>query len=155
MSIQLHPIGTVSNGHDQKPPGGWSGVISQATIRRKYETALSGLEDFSHIMVLFWLHRVARHDRTRALVHPMGKQHLPLVGVFSTHSPVRPNPIAVTVCELIQREGTVLTVRGLDALDGTPILDIKSFSSGGVPGTTRQPAWMDEVLNSSRDSRDD
>ena len=87
--------------------------------------ALDGLEKFSHIIVLYWMHRTAGQASVK--VHPQGNQKLPLVGVFATRSSKRPNPIGKTTVKLIQRQGNILKVEGLDAIDGTPVLDIKPY----------------------------
>jgi tRNA-Thr(GGU) m(6)t(6)A37 methyltransferase TsaA len=83
---------------------------------------LSGLEAGQQIMVIFYFHRSEGYD---LLQHPRGDQSRPLHGVFALRSPRRPNPIGVTVAELVSIEGNVLHVRGLDAIDGTPVLDLK------------------------------
>ncbi len=148
--MNLKIIGRVRNEHSDKPEGGWKDVISRIHIRAPYAEALRGLDEFSHIMVLCWFDRVTEEDRiSRSTVHPMGKKHIPKVGVFATHSPVRPNPIATTVCRLLQMEKTTLTVRGLDAYDGTPVVDIKSWTPVSLPKDTQHPAWIDEISSSS------
>jgi tRNA-Thr(GGU) m(6)t(6)A37 methyltransferase TsaA len=93
-------------------------------MKRQYVGGLKGLEDFSHIIVLFFL---SRSKGIGMQVHPKGRTDLPLVGMFATRSPRRPNPIAMTICRLLKRKGGRLTVRGLDAIDGTPVIDIKPY----------------------------
>lgn len=92
--------------------------------------ALEGIEDFSHVMVLYWPHLVPEERRTLRQVHPMGRKDLPKRGIFATCSPARPNPVLVSVVPLLKREGNVLQVRGLEAVDGSPIIDIKPFVQG-------------------------
>jgi len=147
MQIDIKSIGCVCNEYHSRPDEGWKDVVSTVQLDRQYADALYGLDEFSHIMVLFWLHQVEKQSKTRSRVHPMGKEHLPRVGVFATHSPARPNPIAVTVCRLLEIKGTALTVRGLDAYNQTPVLDIKSFTGGEVSGRTYRPAWVDGLKN--------
>ncbi len=146
MKYEIAPIGYVHNDRHQRPEEGWADIISYIHVCEEYAPALSGIEEFSHIMVIFWFDRVPKEDRKRPRVHPMGNKRLPEVGVFATHSPVRPNPIGVTVCQLVRREETSLKVKGLDALHMTPVLDLKSFVSRNVPRETQSPGWMDEML---------
>jgi len=89
--------------------------------------ALDGIDGFSHILIIFYLHKVGEERRSRLKVHPQGRKELPLTGVFATRSPVRPNPIGVTVVKLLERRENVLKVLGLDAYDGTPVLDVKPY----------------------------
>ncbi len=148
MNLTLTPVGRVLNDHTQKPETGWNDIISELIIKEKYRKALSGIEEFSHITVLFWLDQTAAGESLT--VNPMGKKHLPQVGVFATHSPSRPNPIGITVCRLLSREGCLLKVRGLDAYNDTPILDIKSYTSISAPQSFAHPDWIDEIVSEEK-----
>ncbi len=143
--ITLTPIGVVRNKSRQPSWGEAMGrhtwqeraarmdaqrqSVSEIIVNKEYADALDGIEEFSHLTVIFWAHLVPpeRRDATRR-VHPMGNEDFPLVGVFATHSPVRPNPILITVARLLERNGNILRVSGLDALDGSPVLDIKPYA---------------------------
>jgi|Deesub1362B_J571_1020462.scaffolds.fasta_scaffold09068_4 tRNA-Thr(GGU) m(6)t(6)A37 methyltransferase TsaA len=103
-------------------------LISEIIIDERLDGILDGIEDFSHILVLYWPHRLPHEKRDLIKVHPMGRKDLPLVGVFATCSPARPNPILVTAVRLIKRDHNVLKVQGLEAIDGSPVLDIKPYS---------------------------
>lgn len=107
----------------------WKGQASLAelVIDPSLRGILEGIEDFSHLVVLYWAHEVPSESRSITRVHPRGRKELPLVGVFATLSPARPNNICVTVVRLVGRDGNVLTVEGLDALEGSPIIDIKPY----------------------------
>jgi tRNA-Thr(GGU) m(6)t(6)A37 methyltransferase TsaA len=105
------------------------------------EEALKGVEDFSHIVVLYYMHHMTP-GQFPYKVHPRGRQDLPLVGLFATRHYSRPNSIGMTTVRLLGREGLVLWVQGLDAFDGTPVLDIKPFSSYDYPTDTRVPDWV-------------
>jgi len=94
-------------------------------INKEYSDCLDGIEDFSHIVVLFWTHKVSDNARQIKKVHPAGLKQMPIKGIFATRSPVRPNPICKTTVKLIERKGTTLIVEGLDAIDNTPVVDIK------------------------------
>ena len=122
--LVLHPIGVVCSPIREPENRDWNEIVSEIRLDRKWIKALKGLKDFSHLIVLFWLSRSHGVD---LLVHPRRRKDLPLVGMFSTRSPHRPNPIAVTVCRLLRQRGTRLTVKGLDAIDGTAVLDIKPY----------------------------
>jgi len=102
-------------------------LISELIINPGLDGILDGLEDFSHILVLYWPHLVPPEGRTLTKVHPIGRKDLPLVGVFSTCSPARPNPILVTAVRLLERNENVLKVQGLEAIDGSPIIDLKPY----------------------------
>jgi tRNA-Thr(GGU) m(6)t(6)A37 methyltransferase TsaA len=115
--------------------------ISQIVLHSELAEALDGIEDFSHLFVLFWLHEISDEQRKTLKVHPRGRRDLPLLGVFATRTMLRPNPVGLTLVELVNVEGNVLTVRGLDAFDGTPVLDIKPFDSWDNAETARVPKW--------------
>ncbi len=118
------PIGVVRSAYREPENRDWDKVVSEIHIDPKWIKGLKGLEDFSHIIVLFHL---SRAHGVNLLVHPKRRMDLPLVGMFSTRSPHRPNPIGLTICRLLKRRGTRLTVKGLDAIDGTPVIDIKPY----------------------------
>lgn len=115
--------------------------ISQIIVNRKLAEALEGIEEFSHLFVLFWLNELSSEQRKTLKVHPRGRKDLPLLGVFATRTMLRPNPIGLTLVELIKTEGNVLTVRGLDAFDETPVLDIKPFDSWDIAKKAKVPQW--------------
>ncbi len=115
--------------------------LSQIVVRKKLAEALDGIEGFSHLFVLFWLSEISLSQRQTLKVHPRGRRDLPLVGVFAVRTNLRPNPIGLTLVELVKCEGSVLTVRGLDAFDGTPILDIKPFDFWDTATNAKVPSW--------------
>lgn len=104
-------------------------LISELHMDPELEGILDGLEDFSHILVLYWAHCISPQSRKLTRVHPMGLKDLPLVGIFATRSPSRPNPVLLTAVRLLERKGNVLKVQGLDAVDGSPIIDIKPYTT--------------------------
>ncbi len=121
-------------------------TVSRLVVRPAYEELLEGIEDFSHILVLFWPHRVAPERRELKKVHPMGRRDLPLRGIFATCSPARPNPVLITAVELVGREKNVLLVKGLEAIDETPIIDIKPYSRNyHLVDNPRSPEWMQRL----------
>ena len=138
--IVLRPIGHVSNGIDAPMEKGWEEVISELVLDPGLEEAAEGLEQFSHIIVVFWMHQVSREKGVPTKVHPRRREDLPLVGLFATRAPSRPNPLGISVVRLLERRGNVLKVKGLDAINGTPIIDIKSYFPRDEAGVT-VPPW--------------
>ena len=141
--ITLRPIGFVRNEIKQPMREGWEKVISEVVVNESLSEALDGLEEFSHIIVIYWMHRIDTTGKRPTKVHPMGRGELPLVGLFATRSPNRPNPIGKSTVKLLQRQGNTLKVEGLDALDGTPVLDIKPY----IPrydsvANSKVPPWV-------------
>jgi tRNA-Thr(GGU) m(6)t(6)A37 methyltransferase TsaA len=115
--------------------------ISQIVLHKELIDALKGIEDYSHLFVLFWLNQISNKQRKTLKVHPRGRQDLPLLGIFATRTNLRPNPIGLTLVELVKAEDNVLTVRGLDTFNGTPVLDIKPFDSWDTAKDAKMPQW--------------
>jgi len=140
----LKPIGTVRNGIEERPNDGdwWSELVSEIEIEPSLKEALDGLEEFSHIMVFFWMHRLTQVDQPLK-VRPMGKKDNPLTGVLATRTPWRPNRIGITTVKLLECRGNILKVKGLDALDGSPVIDIKPYIPIAEPMTdVGVPRWI-------------
>ena len=138
--IVLTPIGVVQTtavGDEVKDKNRTSQII----INNELTEALNGVDGFSHMFVLFWLHQIPNEKRQIMKVHPRGRKDMPLLGVFATRTMLRPNPIGLTLVELIKVENNVLTVRGLDAYNGTPVLDIKPFDTWDTAKTPKMPQW--------------
>jgi len=150
VGIVMKPVGFVKTeavGDEVKDKN----RISQIIIHAEFAEALDGIEEFSHLFVLFWLNQVSRENK-RLKVHPRGRKDLPLLGVFATRTMLRPNPIGLTLVELVKVEGNVLTVRGLDALDGTPVLDIKPFDPWDTAKDAKVPRWWTKLKNEKTQS---
>lgn len=138
--IELEPIGFVKTkavGKEVRDRGS----ISEIVFREELAEALEGVEDFSHVFVIFWMHELPREERRKMKVHPRGRKDMPLLGVFATRTPHRPNPLGLTLVEVLSVESNVVTVRGLDAFDGTPVLDMKPFDYMDTTGDARVPEW--------------
>lgn len=112
-------------------------------IQPELEELLDGVEEYSHLMVLYWPHLLDPAKTQQRKIHPMGRSELPLCGVFATRTPGRPNPVLVTVVKLLERKGNVLRVQGLEAVDGSPLIDIKPHvgQDWAAAGEARMPAW--------------
>jgi tRNA-Thr(GGU) m(6)t(6)A37 methyltransferase TsaA len=121
-------VGVVRNGINQMSTGNWAAAESRIELNAELAPGLQGLADFSHAVVVFHLDQIPPFDKVKQLLRqPRGMEHLPPVGVFAQRTKFRPNPIGVTPVKLISIQNNVLTVSGLDAMDGTPVLDIKPF----------------------------
>jgi tRNA-Thr(GGU) m(6)t(6)A37 methyltransferase TsaA len=146
MRYNSRPVGIVSN--EIKQPGrfNFDNTVSTIVLLPKFTRALDGIEEFSHIVVIFWLHRIKRIERTILKTHPRRDFSLPLTGIFATRSPARPNPIAVSTVKLLGVNANIITVIGLDAVDGTPVLDIKPYLPEAFsPAEVKLPAWTSVV----------
>lgn len=153
--IAFSPIGTVHNAVAAPDKVRWEEIISRVEIAEELQPALDGIEEFSHIVIIYAFDRQPPGPLPLR-VHPERRADLPLVGVLATRSPRRPNPIGVTTVELLERAGNVLTVRGLDALDGTPVLDIKPYLvRGDRIAEARTPAWLQRLWARHDEERGD
>jgi tRNA-Thr(GGU) m(6)t(6)A37 methyltransferase TsaA len=140
--IRLKVIGRVRNSVREMKREGWESVVSEVVLKPRYEEALEGVEDYSHLLILFWMNRVQKGRRGMKKVHPKSRQDLPLVGIFATRTQYRPNPLGLTLVKLLRRKKNILRVRGLDAVNGTPVIDIKPISPlHEFPRDARVPGW--------------
>ena len=143
-TMTIKAIGIVRNDVERTPEeqDWWAGLVSEIVIAPSLTEALDGLEGFSHIMVLYWMHLIAA-DEMPLKVHPMGRQEVPLQGIFATRTPNRPNRIGKATVKLLQRQGNILMVKGLDALNGTPVIDIKPYLPGyDSVADAEVPQWI-------------
>jgi len=139
--IRFRPIGRVRcNFSEEEIKTKRSSIVSEIIIDPKYVTALDGLESYSHLFVIFYMHKVSLKETTLK-VHPRGRTDVEKVGVFATRSRNRPNPIGLAVVKLLEKRGNSLRVRALDALDRTPVLDIKPYDLIDVQKNVRVPKW--------------
>jgi tRNA-Thr(GGU) m(6)t(6)A37 methyltransferase TsaA len=119
--IQIDPVGSVRKS---------SGVSSVLHVEPRYQEAMDGLNAGDEIQVLYWMHKLTNDHRRMLKVHPRGDRSRPLRGVFALRSPMRPNPIGVSVVRIQQVKGREITVLSLDAEDGSPLIDIKAAPAG-------------------------
>lgn len=137
----MQPIGIVKNDvPDEEVPRRRAEMISQIIIDDQWADALTGIEEYSHIFILFWMHKKP-DTPVEQLIHPRGDKDLPLSGVLATRVRNRPNPIGMAVAELLSRDGNKLTVKRLDAYDGTPILDLKPYDDYDAVKSIQVPEW--------------
>ncbi len=137
MTISIRPVGIVRNKEKGQHFGGWSKTVSDIVVNKRLTPALDGLEDYSHAVIVYWMHEVKKHVIKH---HPQGTA--PLVGIFACRCQGRPNPIGVSAVKILKRRKNVLTVKGLDAINGTPVLDIKPYTPQyDLVNNAKVPEW--------------
>jgi len=149
MGLNIEPIGRVVGGRDEPTDDDWGAVESTIVLDGALldADATLCLEDFSHLEVVYLFHLVDEADVTRGARHPRGNPDWPQVGILAQRAKGRPNRIGVSRCELVEVDGFKLRVRGLDAVDGTPVLDVKPFMVEFAPrGPVFQPEWASELM---------
>jgi tRNA-Thr(GGU) m(6)t(6)A37 methyltransferase TsaA len=144
----IEPIGVIQAARAQADDDYWGGQVSCITLNDAFnEDALAGLSEFSHAEILFVFHGVDPAKIVRGARHPRGNPEWPAVGIFAQRGKNRPNRIGSTICNIVRCEGRRLFVAELDAIDGTPVIDIKPVMSEFLPRTiVRQPQWSHELL---------
>jgi tRNA (adenine37-N6)-methyltransferase len=144
----ITPVGVVHSARAEPVDDGWDAVPAAIEISAALPAeCLEGIDTFSHLEVLYLFHKVDEAAIERGARHPRGNPAWPRVGIFAQRGKDRPNRIGSTIVRLLGREGRTLRVEGLDAVDGTPVLDIKPVFAEYLPrGEVRQPAWSHEVM---------
>jgi len=148
-SFTLTPVATVRGGRAEATDDDWGKSRARLVLSNEIpEDALAGLTDFSHVEIIFVFDQVTDDRIVSGARHPRGRKDWPLVGIFAQRGKNRPNRLGVTVCSIVAVEGREVVVEGLDAIDGTPVLDIKPVLSGFLPrGEVREPAWAREIMD--------
>lgn len=140
-------IGTVYNAVKEPTDQGWGSVVSEIVLDESLTDGLDGIEQFSHLLVLFWMHRAAEAEPVRMRRRPQGRTDMPEVGIFAQRARHRPNPVGVTAVKLLGREKNRLRVEGLDAIHGTPVLDIKPYVPAyDTVASPRVPEWISRLM---------
>jgi len=150
-SITLVPIGIVHSTRAENEDDNWDTESPSVELDASQfsSRALAGLSDFSHVEIFFYMDRVSSGEVERGSRHPRGNPDWPQVGIFAQRAKGRPNLIGSTICKVLRVEGLSLHVEGLDAIDGTPVLDIKPWvKEFGPRGTVFQPRWISELMRS-------
>jgi tRNA-Thr(GGU) m(6)t(6)A37 methyltransferase TsaA len=150
VSIEISPIGYVRGGRTEPIDDNWGDV--EATIELDAlqfdPDVTAGLDAFSHVDVVYVFHLVDESKVETRARHPRNNKDWPLVGIFAQRAKGRPNRLGVTTCEIVSVEGLSVTVRGLDAIDGTPVVDLKPYMHEFAPRTdVREPAWAQELMS--------
>ena len=147
MNIVLQPVAFVKNGRMELSDDFWGTVISEIELAPGIPAeAFNGIDDFSHLEIIFYFDK---SDKSEIVFsgHPRGNKEWPHTGIFAQRKKDRPNALGLTIAELVKREGNKIWVKFLDAIDGTPIVDIKPVLKEFLPnGEIRQPAWSNELM---------
>jgi len=149
MTTNVEPIGHVEAAREQLDDDRWGGEEACIVLSDRFTPdAFKGIEDFSHVEVLFLFHRVDPTEVVFGSRHPRGNADWPSVGIFAQRAKNRPNRIGSTICRVLRADGCRLTVAELDAVRGTPVLDIKPVMAEFLPRTAvRQPFWARELMS--------
>lgn len=149
LSFEITPIGTVQNERtDVQHTDNWGAVRSTITIDERFgDACLQGLDGFSHVEILFVFDQFPDHGDYREPRPNRGRSDLPPVGVFAGRGPRRPNRIGVTCCAIESVHGRELTVVGLDAVSGTPVIDVKPVMAEFLPTNVEQPEWVSRLMS--------
>lgn len=147
MKVELNSIGVVHNSVENKKDMNWGNDVSQIIIDEQFERGLIGLSDFSHIIVVYYLDKANFNIEKHLVRKPQGREDMPMVGILSQRAKDRPNPIGITSVELINIKENVITVKGLDAINNTPILDIKPYyPMYDCKNNAIVPKWVDNLM---------
>lgn len=149
MKIELQSIGTVRGGREEVVNDDWGNIeaVIELDPDQFEPEATASLDQFSHIVVVFHFDKVDRSTIEWGARHPRNNKDWPLVGIFAQRGKNRPNLVGVTTCDLVKVDGRKIHVRGLDAVDGTPVIDIKPYMTGFEPrGDIREPVWSKELM---------
>ncbi len=150
--ITMKPIGHVMTdaiGDEVKDRSRTAEII----VSPEFVPALDGVAEYSHLYILFWMSEIPEEKRLMLKVHPRGREDLPLMGAFAVRTNLRPNPIGLTLVEFVTIKGNILTVRGLDAFNGTPVLDIKPYDNWDIAQNIRVPGWWKKLNEENKRER--
>ena len=143
-TIKIKPLGRAKNKVSQPTLPGWKDVKTEIVIDKKYVKGLDGIEGYSHIIVVYWMDK---ETECHLKHHPQGRKDVPYGGVFACRCPQRPNRIAISTVKLLSRKKNSIKVKGLDILDGTPILDIKPYTPNyDLVKKAVVPAWVKRLI---------
>jgi tRNA-Thr(GGU) m(6)t(6)A37 methyltransferase TsaA len=147
--MKIEAIATVHSPRIEPIDDHWGKIVSTIELDATLfaPEALEGLNTFSHLEVVYFFHLADESKIVIAARHPRNNTDWPKIGIFAQRGKNRPNRIGVSICRLIKVEGLTITVEGLDAIDGTPVLDIKPYiKEFGPRGEIRQPTWAAELM---------
>ena len=148
-TLPIEPIGSVRGGRNAMTEDGWGSVRAAIELDTERFTpdAVAGLDAFSHVVVVYQFHRVTERQIEQAARRPGEQAGWPNVGIFAQRGKARPNRIGVSVCRILRVDGTRIEVEGLDAVNGSPVLDLKPYMRGFEPrGDVREPDWAREIF---------
>ena len=144
--IKMTPIGFVKNDVENRKDVSWGEDMSVIELKEEYHTGLKGLEDFSHAIILFYLDKASYERQKHLNRRPQNREDMPLVGIFSQRGKDRPNKIGMTSVKIVSVTEGTLTVKGLDAIDGTAVLDIKPYYPAYDRKDASVPDWVERLM---------
>jgi tRNA-Thr(GGU) m(6)t(6)A37 methyltransferase TsaA len=144
--MKFKPIGVVKSPITEGLDYNWGKIISEIHIIKSLAHGLSGLEEFSHVIVIFHMHQATFILEKNLSRHPRGREDMPFIGIFAQRAKHRPNPIGITTVPILSIKDNILTVQGLDAIDGTPVLDIKPYFPIFDQVDAKTPPWVNELM---------
>jgi tRNA-Thr(GGU) m(6)t(6)A37 methyltransferase TsaA len=144
--MKIQPIGYVKSSVMEAKDQDWGNVVSKIHIEAELIPGLQGLEEFSHAIIIFYMHKAKVNLETDLVRHPQGRSDMPFLGIFAQRAKHRPNPIGITTVELISIEDGILSVKGLDAINGTPVLDIKPYFPMFDKVNSTTPEWVNDLM---------
>lgn len=144
--IVMKPIGYVHNNVENKKDAAWGQDVSTIHLEEEYYSGLEGLSDFSHAIIIYHLDKAVYDKEKHLQRRPQNRDDMPLVGIFSQRGKDRPNRIGMTSVQIVNVEDTQLTVKGLDAIDGTAVLDIKPYYPVYDKKDAIVPEWVDRLM---------
>ncbi len=141
--IRLRPIGFAKNNIKKPRFGNFANEISEIILNKKFIKALNGIDNYSHLIIVYWMDKIKSYD----IIHrPQGNPSVPVVGIFACRCAQRPNPIAISIVKLVEHKGNKIKVKGLDALNDTPVIDIKPYwPQYDKVGNEKIPEWVDKL----------
>lgn len=143
-SIKLKLLGKAKNSVTKPTLPGWEHVVTEISVDKTYAKGLDGIEGYSHVIVVYWMDK---EKECHLKHHPQGRADIPFVGIFACRCPQRPNRIAISTVELLSRHGNSIKVKGLDIVDGTPILDIKPYTPEyDEVEKAKVPDWVNRLV---------
>lgn len=150
-TIQIEPVGKVVSAIENQRDERWGSIVSEIRLdaKRFEPAALFGLQEFSHVEILFQFDQFPESTVETGTRHPRENPNWPKIGIFAQRGRKRPNRIGATICEIVSVSGLSLRVRGLDAFSGSPVLDIKPVMAEFLPDEkhVRQPRWASELMS--------
>ncbi|NPE07659.1 MAG: tRNA (N6-threonylcarbamoyladenosine(37)-N6)-methyltransferase TrmO [Asgard group archaeon] len=145
--MNIKPIGFVRNEVLSPHNYEWGEEISEIFVNEEYAKGLIGLEEFTHAIIVFYMHKASYIEERHLVRHPQEREELPKIGIFAQRARHRPNPIGITAVQIVSVKENILTVKGLDAINETPILDIKPyFPDFDMREDAQTPEWVQEVM---------
>lgn len=146
MQIVMEPIGYVRNSVTERKDVAWGEDTSTIVLEESYISGLKGLEDFSHVIILYYLDKAKYVKEKHLQRRPQNREDMPLVGIFSQRGKDRPNQIGMTSVEIVSVSDDRIVVKGLDAIDGTPVLDIKPYYPVYDKKDASVPEWVERLM---------